>query len=252
MPIARLAPLEHQTAPLRHKIMDALRSAIESGVLQPGARLVERDLCAQLNVSRTSLREALRELQAEGILFQAGARGLSVGSVSREEAENAYRIRAVLEALVVQQFIERASDADVRSLVKEAEQLKAAYRSGDVARILVTKREFYERICSGAANELAFDIITRLVLRTSSLRSQSLARQARQQQSVAEIEAIVAAVRDRDAARGAQAAAQHVENAMSSAFSAPSPDAASEALVKPASAAKAPARTARRKALAPS
>jgi DNA-binding GntR family transcriptional regulator len=246
MPIAQLTPLQHQTAPLRHKIMDALRSAIETGLLQPGARLVERDLCAQLNVSRTSLREALRELQAEGILFQAGARGLSVGTVSREEAENAYRIRAVLEALAVQQFIERASDADVRSLGKEADQLKAAYRSGDVARILVTKRAFYERICTGAANELALDILNRLVLRTSSLRSRSLARAARQMQSVEEIDAIVDAIQARDAARGARAAAQHVENAMSSAFSVLSPDAAaSETPAKPT------AKGGRRKALAP-
>jgi DNA-binding GntR family transcriptional regulator len=247
MPVSRLAPLVHQTAPLRHKIMDALRSAIETGELQPGARLVERDLCAQLNVSRTSLREALRELQAEGILVQAGARGLSVRAVGREEAENAYRIRAVLEALVVEQFIERASDAEVDRLADFAEQLKAIYRSGDVARILVGKREFYERICSGAANEMAFDLISRLVLRTSSLRSRSMARKARQLQSVDEIKAIIAAIRARDAVRGARAAAEHVENAMASVFSMLNPDGsvAEEAPAKPA------AKTRRRKTLAP-
>jgi DNA-binding GntR family transcriptional regulator len=216
---ARLSPVEHQSAPLRNKIIVALRSAIETGVLKPGARLVERDLCEQLNVSRTSLREALRELQADGVLFQTGARGLSVGVVDRDEAANAYRIRSVLEALVVEQFIERADERDLRNLVKDAEALKTAYRSGDVARILVSKRQFYDRICSGAQNALAFDIINRLVLRTSSLRSRSLARKPRQAQSVDEIDAIVEAIRARDVAAARRAAATHVENAMASAFS---------------------------------
>lgn len=217
-PNTRLSPVEHQSAPLRNKIMVALRSAIETGVLQPGARLVERDLCEQLNVSRTSLREALRELQAEGVLFQTGARGLSVGVVDREEAANAYRIRAVLEALVVEQFIEHADERDQRNLVKDAEALKTAYRSGDVSRILVSKRQFYDRICSGAQNALAFDIINRLVLRTSSLRSRSLARKPRQAQSVDEIDAIVEAILARDVAAARRAAQAHVDNAMASAF----------------------------------
>ena len=95
----RLAPLQQQSAPLRNKIILALRSAIETGLLQPGARLVERDLCEQLNVSRTSLREALRELQAEGVLTHTDNRGLAVVVLSRDDAMNAYRLRAVVEAL---------------------------------------------------------------------------------------------------------------------------------------------------------
>ncbi len=219
-PTIKLAPLEQQTAPLRNKIIASLRTAIATGVLEPGARLVERDLCAQLGVSRTSLREALRELQADGVLLQAGARGLSVGSVSRGEAENAYRIRAVLEALVVEQFIERASDRDVRELVKEGEALKAAYRSGDVARMLLSKHRFFERICIGADNALAFNIINRLVLRTASLRSRSLARKVRQQQSLEETENIIKAIRTRSVSEAKRAATAHVNNAMTSVFTA--------------------------------
>jgi DNA-binding GntR family transcriptional regulator len=216
--IAKLAPLQQQTAPLRSKIIASLRTAIATGVLEPGARLVERDLCAQLNVSRTSLREALRELQADGVLLQTGARGLSVGTVSREEAENAFRIRAALEALVVEQFIERATDRDIRELVHEAEALKTSYRSGDVARMLLSKHRFFERICIGADNALAFNIINRLTLRTSSLRSRSLGRKIRQQQSLKETEAIITAIQARDIAAAKRTATAHVNNAMKSVF----------------------------------
>jgi DNA-binding GntR family transcriptional regulator len=222
-PIAKLAPLQHQAAPLRGKIIGALRNAIETGMLQPGARLVERDLCGQLNVSRTSLREALRELQADGVLFQSGARGLAVSRITREEAANAYRIRAVLEALAVEQFIEHASDQDIGQIAKDAEALKAAYRSGDVSRMLLSRRAFYDRICSVAGNALAFDLINRLVLRTSSLRGRSLSRKQRQQQSQGEIDAIVKAIRKRDTVTAKRAAIAHVESAAASALESHNP-----------------------------
>ena len=92
-------PLTHEFAPLRNKIMKSLRRAIETGLLEPGTRLVEKDLCQQLNVSRTSLREALRQLQSEGILTDLNNRGLAVVTVTSEDAENIYRIRGVLEPL---------------------------------------------------------------------------------------------------------------------------------------------------------
>ncbi len=128
--VVKLSPVQHQSAPLRNKIIAALRSAIETGILAPGTRLIEKDLCDQLNVSRTSLREALRELQAEGIFEPMSARGLTISTISREDAENAYRIRSVLEALVVEQFIEKADDDAVRDLARHGETLKQAYRSG--------------------------------------------------------------------------------------------------------------------------
>lgn len=217
----KLAPLQHQAAPLRNKIISALRRAIETGLLQPGARLVERDLCEQLNVSRTSLREALRELQADGILSHTESRGLVVSVLSNEEAENAYRIRAVLEALIVEQFIERADEAERARLAADGRLLKKVYLSGSVERILASKRMFYDRICSGAQNALAFDILNRIVLRTSALRSRSIARKPRQLQSVKEIDAILQAIRARDIPAAKHAATVHVESSAKSALGTP-------------------------------
>ena len=215
---ARLAPLQQASAPLRNKIIAALRSAIETGLLVPGQRLIEKDLCQQLAVSRTSLREALRELQAESILEYNSSRGLSVSAISIEDAKNIYRLRSVLEALAVEQFIEQADDAQIKDLVQESERLKKAYRSGILEDILVAKRDFYDRICSGAKNSIAFDMINRLVLRTSSLRKRSLVRKERHQQSIKEIEALMRAIQRRDIARARVAAIEHVNNSARSAL----------------------------------
>ncbi|MGA8321343.1 MAG: GntR family transcriptional regulator [Xanthobacteraceae bacterium] len=203
---------------LRSRIIKSLRRAIETGVLEPGARLVERELCEQLKVSRTSLREALGELQAEGILTYSPTRRLSVSVISPADAENAYRIRGTLEALVVEQFIEKASEDEFAALIKEGDRLKAAYRSGNVDRMLVAKRAFYDRICSGAQNAIAFDIINRLVLRTSGLRRHSLLRVERQQQSIEEVDTLLSAVTRRDIVAALQAALQNVANSAKSAL----------------------------------
>jgi DNA-binding GntR family transcriptional regulator len=215
---ARLAPLQQASAPLRNKIISALRSAIETGLLVPGQRLIEKDLCEQLSVSRTSLREALRELQAESILESNSSRGLSVSAISLDDAKNIYRLRAVVEALVVEQFIEQADDAQIKDLLHESERLKRAYRNGVLEEILVAKRSFYDRICSGAKNAIAFDMINRLVLRTSSLRKGSLVRKERHQQSIKEIEVLVKAISRRDTERARAAAIEHVGNSARSAL----------------------------------
>ena len=213
-----LNPLVHEPAPLRNKIMNSLRKAIETGALEPGTRLVEKDLCEKLNVSRTSLREALRQLQAEGVLTDHNNRGLTVMTVTRSDADNIYRIRGVLEPLIVEQFIENAPDAEIEALKKQSEHLKKAYLEGNAEEIVATKREFYDRICTGARNPIAFDLLKKLTLLTSPLRRSSVVRPERRNQSIQEIDAIVAGIAARDKAAAKAAAEAQVANAALSAF----------------------------------
>src|SRR3546814_18277157 len=132
----QLGPLKYEAAPLRNKIITSLRRAVETGVLEPGRRLVEKDLCAQLNVSRTSLREALRQLQAEGVLTNTANRGMAVVEITREDAANIYRIRGVLEALIVEQLIAHATEPEFDELRRSAKVLQTANRSANSVRIV--------------------------------------------------------------------------------------------------------------------
>jgi DNA-binding GntR family transcriptional regulator len=216
---AVLESLHTQITPLREMIIRSLRRAVERGVLAPGQRLVEKDLCTQLGVSRTSLREALRELQAEGMLTYVSNRGLTVASLSKRDADNIYRIRGALEPLIVEQFIENAGDSEIEALRQEAEIVKAAFRGSDFILILESKRQLYDLICRGAANPIAFEILNRLTLRTSHLRRRSVVRPERQVESIAEIENLVAAIERRDVRAARAAALRHVLNAATSAMS---------------------------------
>ena len=218
-----LAPIRQETAPLRSRIIESMRRAIERGALRPGERLVEKDLCQQLGVSRTSLREALRELEAEGVIAQAATRGLTVAKISRRDAENIYRIRADVEALIVEQFIEVASEDQVAALLQLNRELVDAYKRGDFVSIVEAKRAFYDHICAVADNAIALDLLSRLTLRTAQLRSRSVVRPERQAESIREIERLGRAIHDRDIPAARQAARAHVEHAAKSAlpFAAP-------------------------------
>ena len=213
-----LAPLRQEAAPLRRKIAASLRAAIENGGLPPGARLVEKDLCQQLNVSRTSLREAIRELESEGLLITGVGGGVAVAGMTEAEARNIYRVRGALEALAAEQFAERADEAMIHALGEAAVRLAAAYDGGVIAEMLAAKRHFYETLCLGAGNPVVMDLLTRLNARINLLRSTSLGAQGRLAVSITEIQALVAALTRRDAVAARQAAVAHVAAAADAAL----------------------------------
>ena len=209
---AALKPLHLEAAPLRRKITAALRRAIETGELKPGERLVEKDLCQNLSVSRTSLREALRELQAEKLLV-AVPRGLIVAEISEEDAANIYQVRAALEGLVAAQFAETANALDVEKLKTALGHLEDAYRVKDFERVLDAKKDFYDAICFGARNAVVRDLLDHLSNRINQLRSTSRENDMRWQASLLELKNLAGALFAHDPKAARAAAIKHVEAA---------------------------------------
>lgn len=207
-----LIPLTQEPAPLRRKIAATLRHAIEIGELKPGARLIEKDLCTKLNVSRTSLREALRELQAEK-LVTAVPRGLVVAEIGDEEAANVYRVRAALEGLVAAQFAENADAADVRALESAMGELQDAYRSEAFERVIAAKKKFYNVICIGANNTVVRDILDHLSARINQLRSTSRLDATRGSESLMELEELARALCAGNPRTARAAAIRHIDAA---------------------------------------
>ncbi|WP_181703335.1 GntR family transcriptional regulator [Chthonobacter albigriseus] len=209
-------PREH--APLRRRLVTTLRRLVESGDLPAGRQLVEKDLCERFGVSRTVLRESLRELEVDGLLTP-GRRGLVVSTIDRTEAENVYAVRGALEALAAREFCARAEAMDVQALRTALDRLKAAYAADLVADILAAKQHFYAALLAGARNPVTTELLGRLTARTGLLRGRSLADRNRRVASLAEIEALTEALAARDAARAAELAARHVSAAAKAALS---------------------------------
>src|SRR5689334_22743137 len=97
MDAALISGIQKFAAPLRQQVDDGLRQAIISGRLAPGARLTERELTEMMGVSRTVIREALRQLESEGLVAIIPHKGPVVRALSLDEARDLYSIRAVLE-----------------------------------------------------------------------------------------------------------------------------------------------------------
>src|SRR5690606_38533467 len=98
---------------VREQAFDQLRGAIINGQFPPGTRLIERELCEAMGVSRTSIREVLRRLEAERLIEVEPRKGPTVARLTRAQAEEIYDIRTYLEGIVVRRFVERASDEDI-------------------------------------------------------------------------------------------------------------------------------------------
>lgn len=200
---------------LRQKTCEALREAIADNRLPPGTRLVERDLCALLGVSRTSVREALRHLESERLIRMVPHKGPVVATLTIEEVREIYEIRALLEGLACEKFAMNASAEEVDQLRRTFIRMKRATADGDHQEVLTEKSGFYRVIFSGSKSDICEHMVNSLTLRIAILRRMSLASPGRGLAMVQEIEDIVKAAEARDPEAMKTACIAHVKNACS-------------------------------------
>lgn len=213
-------PIRIDRAPLRREIEKRLRSAILDGVFRPGDRLVERELIDQLGVSRPSLREAMRQLQAEELICGGPSGTQVVARVSPADAEHIYEVRALLEALAARRFAAQAPDGEVQALRRAFNDFKELARGkakGNAA-LLRAKTAFYQVLLRGCGNPVVERMLTLLHNRVSLLRATSMAREGRLKETVAEVERIVVAIEKHDSDLAWTTTFEHVRNAATAAL----------------------------------
>jgi DNA-binding GntR family transcriptional regulator len=138
---------------LRQQALAALRRAITTGELAPGTHLVETELSEMLQISRGTLREAMRQLQQEG-LISAGARGrLSVRHLDAKEIRDIFSVRAALESLAARELCSLKDRAPVlKELRKAIDDMAAAAQDGLEER-METDLNFHRTMCRLTGNE---------------------------------------------------------------------------------------------------
>lgn len=188
-----------------------MRQAILDHRFAPGQRLIGRELVELTGVSRTSVREALRELAAEGLVRTIPHRGVVVATLEADEARQLYQVRAVLEGLAGRLFVENATDSQRRALQKQMGVVGRLAARGQS--ILEATDRFYEILFAGGGNVALHQTASGLHARVRALRSLSLSVPGRAEESVRELREIIAAVGAGDPERAAQACQRHVASA---------------------------------------
>ncbi|MBF6210529.1 GntR family transcriptional regulator [Nocardia puris] len=159
------------TAPasLRDRAYQTLKRRIVEVDLRPGTRLVERDLAADLEVSRIPLREALRMLAADGLVLLVPSKGALVATFSPADVADLFDVREALESLAARLAAQRATAVGVSALARRLDEARAATAAGDRPRIAAANAAFHAEIIEMAANPLLTTLTAPLAARTEWL-----------------------------------------------------------------------------------
>lgn len=149
-----LMPLERDT--LRDSVVRAIRDAIIQGRLRPGEKVPEEDLAQQLQVSRTPIREAIRVLEAQGLVVVRPKRGTYIAMPDRDDAADGLAVRTSLEVLAVEQALERLGSAEWEDLCGQLEgildDMADAQKSGDAIRSVELDIDFHASLIKAGRN----------------------------------------------------------------------------------------------------
>lgn len=222
-----LRPINQRSnLPVREQTVQILRDAILNFELRPGQRLIEREFIDRLGISRTTFREALRELSTEGLVTVVAQKGARVSTPTKKEAADLYEIRAALESLMVTRFIERATDAEIKALAAAVDDFEdVVHRTTDTIELLAVKESFYRVLLDGAHSPALEQVLAGIKARVRALRSTSLSKPGRANETVDELRSVVEAVARRDARAATELNRFHVQRACAIALSQlPGPD----------------------------
>lgn len=135
-------------------VYERLRKGIIDGVLRPGDKLITDEIAAALRVSRMPVREAIKRLQAEGLVDVIPHKEVTVASVTKDQIRDVFAVRAVLEGLAAREAALKARPDQVRKLRALLAEMERLVLEGDTAGQLVKNREFHEAIYEISGNRL--------------------------------------------------------------------------------------------------
>jgi DNA-binding GntR family transcriptional regulator len=190
-----------------------LRADIMNGTLRPGQKLIEADLCDQMVISRPSLREALRVLEADKLIELVPNRGPSVARLGEREIEEIHDVWSLLTGEGVYRFAEVASAKDIATLNRMVARLKLASRLDNHLEMLASTNAIFNTILTKCGNDLLVEMVYSLVSRINFLRAQSLLDQEWRQLCIEEIVEMIAAIRSNKPTAARQAVRNHISSA---------------------------------------
>jgi len=198
--------------PARTHALAALRQAILSGDVAPGQRLVEEELAGLLKVTRASLRAALIDLAAEGLVERVPNRGARVRVVSPDEAIAITECRMALEALCAVKAAQNVTDDEAARLRELGAELKRTVGDGNPLKYSELNRELHRRVGVISGQTVAVGLLERLHAQIVRHQFQLALRPGRPERSLGEHLAIIDAIADRQPDQADLAVRRHLSS----------------------------------------
>ncbi|MDY7041648.1 MAG: GntR family transcriptional regulator [Chloroflexota bacterium] len=142
---------------LRSAALAAIREAILCGQLRPGQHLVESDLADQMGISRAPIREALRQLETEGLVVSLPHRGTFVTQLSAQDVWEIYTLRAAIEGLASRLVAQNATEEEIVCLEESVAQMERSAEAGDLELLAQQDLDFHEYLCRAAHHNRLLD-----------------------------------------------------------------------------------------------
>ncbi len=200
-------------SPLHERIYETLRAEVISGQRKPGELLSEAELARSWGVSRSPIREALRQLEQHDLVRWAPRRGATVARLTVAGLRDIYEVREALESLSAGLAAERGSPADLAKMRDLAAEVEQAQDEGDYLRAIMLDDEFHRLMASTTRNRMLESQSGRVLDRVIMARMMVREEPGRTQEIVHEHQGILDALGQRDAKKAAEMAALHVRNA---------------------------------------
>jgi DNA-binding GntR family transcriptional regulator len=191
-----------------------LRGMIQLGELPPGARLREVQLCRQLGVSRTPLREALRTLAAEGLVNQLPNRSMVVAALNPDDIEHLYRVFGAIEGLAGELACVRVTEQEIAEMGRLFSRMVDLHERGERAEYMKINEQIHRMVIDIAANPVLLSVWQSLVPRVERARSLSNLDRARWTAALFEHSKMFAALAARDGPLLRRLSSEHFLNGL--------------------------------------
>jgi DNA-binding GntR family transcriptional regulator len=200
---------------LTDRIYQLLKDNIVRHRLEPGARLLDKEIAESLNVSRTPVREALSRLGAEGLVDIVPRRGAFVVNLSTKDVKDVYEVREVLEILAIRLAVPRLTDKDLVTLEKILDECTVALERQDYLTCFELDRKFHDEIVRLSGNAKLAEVNTLLGGNIQTTRWRHCQDGYRQQLSLEEHRVVLDALVKRDADLAAKLVSDHINSVKS-------------------------------------
>lgn len=176
---------------MKHQIYQILKKEICDGNFPPGQWLQEKELAEKLNVSRSPVREALKQLVDEGLAIEYPNKGVFVKEFTVKDIEEIYEVRILLESYAIKNSVKTITTSNIRELMEILHVLTKQYENNDLASYIETDTQLHQYIITLGGNSIVSDIYKRIYSQSQQFRIYSLTTKRRFDDSVIEHKQVV-------------------------------------------------------------